>query len=146
MTSCAVQDDNSNEKNRLLNTDRQFAALSLERGAAEAFRHYLTEDAMSLSDGYHPVLGGEAIYESMRLGQGKSTLAWDPQRAEVASAGDMGWTWGVFTLTFSDSAGIEQTQYGKYINIWERQGDGQWRVAVDMGNTSPAPTRHDNDS
>jgi hypothetical protein len=91
MSSCDIQDDRSNENKRLLNTDRQFAAMSVEQGAAEAFKYYLTEEALALSDGEHPTLGREAIYASMKSGQ-EYTLAWEPQRAEVSSSGDMGWT------------------------------------------------------
>jgi len=52
----------------------------------------------------------------------------------------MGWTWGKYVLSFNDEDGVEQKRYGKYLNIWTRQEDGQWKVAVDMGNSSPKPS------
>lgn len=127
------------EQLRLLNTDRAFAQMSLDKGAAEAFRHFLTEDAMGMSPNQHPVVGRENIYNEMKVWQEESQLFWEPQRAEVADSEDMGWTWGKYILSFVDEEGMEQKRYGKYLNIWSRQEDGQWKVAVDMGNPSPPP-------
>ena len=53
------------EKERLLETDRQFAAMSLEQGAAEAFRYFLTENAMGMTHGQHPVIGRDKLYANM---------------------------------------------------------------------------------
>lgn len=142
MTTCNISNDVDTEKRRLLNTDKQFAKMSLEKGAAEAFKHYLTEDAMGLSPGQHPVVGSDNLYAEMKVDQESYTLDWEPQRAEVAASEDMGWTWGTYILITIDDEGQKQKRYGKYLNIWKRQDDGQWRVIVDMGNSSPAPDKH----
>ena len=139
ISSCNIKDDLDTERRRLLNADKQFAQMSLDKGAAEAFNHFLTEDAMGMSHNQHPVVGREQIYQEMKVGQEDYELAWDPQRAEVAGSADMGWTWGKYVLSFKDEDGVEQKRYGKYLNIWSRQDDGQWKVAVDMGNSSPEP-------
>ena len=140
LSSCNIKDDLDTERRRLLNADKQFAQMSLDKGAAEAFNHFLTEDAMGMSHNQHPVVGREQIYQEMKVGQEDYELAWDPQRAEVAGSADMGWTWGKYVLSFNDEDGVEQKRYGKYLNIWTRQEDGQWKVAVDMGNSSPKPS------
>ncbi|NQT61729.1 MAG: nuclear transport factor 2 family protein [Candidatus Marinimicrobia bacterium] len=139
ISSCNIKDDLDTERRRLLNTDKQFAQMSLDKGAAEAFNHFLTEDAMGMSHNQHPVIGREQIYQEMKVGQEDYQLAWEPQRAEVSGSDDMGWTWGKYVLTFKDEDSVEQKRYGKYLNIWTRQDDGQWKVAVDMGNSSPEP-------
>ena len=139
LSSCNIKDDLDTERRRLLNTDKQFAQMSLDKGAAEAFNHFLTEDAMGMSHNQHPVIGREQIYQEMKVGQEEYELAWEPQRAEVSESEDMGWTWGKYVLSFNDEDGVEQKRYGKYLNIWSRQDDGQWKVAVDMGNSSPEP-------
>jgi len=127
------------ERRHLLNADKQFASMSLEKGAAEAFKHFLTEDAMAMSPDQNPLVGRDEIYTAMRDGQEGQQLEWEPQRAEVSASEDMGWTWGTYVLSFKDDKGLEQKHHGKYLNIWSRQEDGQWKVAVDMGNSSPAP-------
>ncbi len=140
ISSCNINDDLDTERRRLLNTDRQFAQMSLDKGAAEAFNHFLTEDAMGMSHNQHPVIGREQIYQDMKVGQEDYELSWEPQRAEVAGSEDMGWTWGKYVLSFN-ADGVVQKRYGKYLNIWTREEDGQWKVAVDMGNSSPEPTK-----
>lgn len=126
------------EQEILLETDRQFAAMSLEKGAAKAFYHFLAEDAMGLN-GPHPVVGRDNLYEGMKEGQDNYTLAWDPQRAEVSASADMGWSWGKYVLTTIDENGNENKNYGKYLNVWKRQADGEWKVVVDIGTPSPPP-------
>ncbi len=115
----------------LLQADQAFAQASLDHGAVPAFRRYLAPDALSLPHAQLPVTGREAITESM---QGDYTLAWEPQRAEVAQSGELGWTWGTYSVVLPDG---ETSSRGKYLNIWVKNEAGQWRVAVDMGNLNP---------
>ena len=124
----------------LLSADRSFADLSREKGAAEAFREYLTVDAIQLPDGGHPIMGRDSIYAAMQPGQ-ELTLNWDPQQATVAESGELGYTWGTYTFTWQDTGGSTTTSYGKYLNIWRKQDDGNWKVVVDMGNSSPEPNQ-----
>ena len=75
----------------------------------------------------------------MKENQGDYKLEWTPQYAEVAKSGELGYTWGKYILSYRDEKGEEQKSYGKYLNIWKKQKDGSWKVAVDMGNSSPVP-------
>lgn len=70
----------------------------------------------------------------MRPSQEAVSLLWEPQRAEVAESGELGYTWGLYTLVYSGDDGEDVTEIGKYLNIWKKQADGMWRVAIDMGN------------
>ncbi len=142
--SCESKVDVLKEKAALFETDRQFAKMSLEKGAAEAFRMYLAEDAVQLSSGANPVYGRDSIYQDMLEMPEGIVLEWEPQDGEVAQSGEMGWTWGKYVFTRKDAQGEESKSYGKYLNIWEKQEDGQWRVLIDMGNKSPAPDQERN--
>jgi ketosteroid isomerase-like protein len=133
------------ETARLLQTDRAFARASLERGAAEAFRMYLDENATMFSSGRHPVRGRNFIYEVMKPGDGAYVLRWTPREGEVAQSGEMGWTWGEYTVTTKKADGGESTSYGKYVNVWKKDGDGDWKVIADIGNDSPPPEKAMND-
>jgi ketosteroid isomerase-like protein len=135
--ACSQLADTEAEKEKLLQTDIEFAQFSVNNGAAEAFNEYLTEDALQLPAGNNPVKGVDNIYN--RNNQGNYILDWSPQYAEVAKSGDMGYTWGTYSLAYNDENGEEQKSYGKYLNIWKKQTDGNWKVAVDIGNDSPDP-------
>ncbi|MCP4583898.1 MAG: nuclear transport factor 2 family protein [candidate division Zixibacteria bacterium] len=126
--------DIEKEKADLIQTDKDFSATSVEKGAAEAFRMYLTEDAVQLPTRSHPVMGRDAIYDNMSANSGNYTLAWEPAAVEVAKSGDLAYTWGMYSLTYQDSTGEEKVSPGKYLNIWKKQADGTWKVAIDMGN------------
>ena len=139
VTACNQTVDTAKEGELLLQTDKEFALYSVENGAAEAFNKYLADDALELPAGKNPVVGRSNIYDSMKEHQDSYTLDWSPQYAVVSNSGELGYTWGKYTLSYSDESGEEHKSYGKYLNIWEKQNDGSWKVAVDMGNASPKP-------
>jgi len=120
----------------LLAADRAFAQYSVEAGAAEAFKAYLLENALQLPAGRAPIRGRNAIYESMVQAGGGYTLFWEPQEAEVAESGEMGYTWGTYTFTVATDSGETQSR-GKYLNVWKKDEDGEWKVLIDTGNASP---------
>ena len=110
--SCNKTIDTEKEGEILIQTDREFALLSVENGAAEAFNQYLTDDALELPARKNPIEGRSNIYDNMKENQDKFILNWSPKYAEVSNSGELGYTWGTYTLTFSDESGEEQKSYG----------------------------------
>ncbi len=141
--ACESKIDIEHEQETLLQTDMEFAQTSAERGAAEAFYQYLTDNALQLPNNAEPLVGKDKIRESMQKAP-EVLLTWRPQKAEVAQSGDLGYTWGTYEAKWQDSNGVENIRYGKYLNIWKKQADGKWKVAVDMGNSSPPPENASN--
>ena len=139
LVSCQGKMNQTVEKENLLQTDIAFARTSLETNAAEAFKKYLAPDCMMFPDGGDPVQGADKIYQRMKKGAENYVLSWIPRRAEVAASGDMGWTWGTYTLTSVEAKGQPVKSYGKYVNVWQKQADNTWKVMVDIGNESPSP-------
>jgi ketosteroid isomerase-like protein len=117
----------------LLYRDRLFSDASARFGAAEAFRKFLSPDSILLPDNGNPVSGIAAIYKSM-TGMDGMKLTWEPQDGKVSQMADMGYTWGIYTITRKDGQEIT----GKYLNIWLKK-DGEWKVEIDMGNDNPRP-------
>ena len=108
--SCQGEISLEEEKKKLLQTDEDFSRVSVKSGAAEAFHQFLDLDCLMLLAGSGPLTGREKIYERMKERAGSYTLSWIPQRAEVAAAGDMGWTWGKSVLEFVDKDSSVQKQ------------------------------------
>ncbi len=123
------------ESQKLLNTDKQFALYSKANGTAEAFRKFLMEEALQFSAGGNIIFGSESIYNIMKQEEGAYDLLWEPQFAEVAESGDLGWTWGYYDLHIKQTS---DTRYGKYLNVWKRNEQGEWKVAADIGNSGPS--------
>ncbi len=59
---------------------------------------------------------------------------------EVVVTGDWAFRRGTFAMTISPAAGGEQIQYaGKFLQIWQRQADGCWKIARDMWSSDNPP-------
>ncbi len=64
------------------------------------------------------------------------TLVWAPEGAEVSSGGDMGFTYGFYTLTTTDDAGKETVATGKYVTVMRLRESGEWLPMVDVFNAN----------
>ena len=122
----------------ILKTDYAFAAYSVGYGPIAAFAQFLEEDGMQLPSGAMPILGRDNVVEAMKAGP-EFELDWDPKHAESSASCDLGWTWGTYEATFPDSTGALLVSRGKYVNVWRRNADGNWRVVIDAGNQSGLP-------
>ena len=133
---CAARVDNEREKEQLIRTDREFSALSIEKGRYAAFDRYMDDDAVMYRDGAHPFKGREAIRELLSKGGG-GALEWEPFLAGVAGSGDLGYTLGKWVFTVTDSLGAGQKAYGYYVSIWRRRQGGSWKWVFDSGIDGP---------
>jgi len=120
----------------LIQLEANFAADVAKHGH-DAFLAYFAEDGVEVVDG-----GGFDTKDAMRKQppwpEG-TTLTWTPAHAEMSASGDLGYTYGNYVFTSKNKEGKFAANYGKYTSIWRRQKDGQWKVVVDMGNSSPDP-------
>lgn len=71
------------------------------------------------------------------LGTPGFTLTFKPTHIDVAQGRDMAADIGTFTETEADAAGKVTTTVGKYVVVWRKQPDGQWRVIADIFNSDP---------
>jgi hypothetical protein len=73
-------------------------------------------------------------------------LQFSPTKADVGAGGDIGYTTGTYGMTMNDAAGTPMTENGKYVAVWKKQPDGQWKVVEDIFNTDtgqgPPPAEH----
>ena len=114
--------------NELLDTDRAFSAKAAADGVPAAFAAYAADDATMLSSG-DITHGHDGVVSAFADWPAGRTIAWAPEAGRVSERGDMGWTWGNATYTAAD--GTRTT--GRYISIWTRDLDGNWKYAVDAG-------------
>jgi ketosteroid isomerase-like protein len=126
------------DESKLFDTDVAFSLASEANGAAEAFNMYLADTAIQLPAGSHPIIGRDAIYQEMK-DSGDVILTWTPVKAEISRSGDLGYTWGNYKVSARGSDGEAKIGYGKYLNVWAKQSNGEWKVLIDMGNSSPPP-------
>jgi ketosteroid isomerase-like protein len=130
----AKKDKSAQGADLLRQLEADFAADVAKHGH-DAFLTYFAEDGVEVVDG-----GGFDTKDAMRKQppwpEG-TTLTWMPVKAEMAASGDLGYTYGNYVYTAKNKEGKLVANYGKYTSIWKKQKDGQWKVVVDMGNSSP---------
>jgi ketosteroid isomerase-like protein len=118
----------------LVNTEHAFARASSEKGMDSAFVSYLADDAIIFRP--HPVNGQKWFHSHPAP---PILLTWMPGFADVASAGDLGYTTGPWMLRDrADTTG--PAEYGEFVTVWRRERGNIWRVVLDAGVSHPAPT------
>jgi ketosteroid isomerase-like protein len=120
----------------LFDLEARFAKDVLERGGA-AFADWFAEDGVALGNGQAPVVGKVAIAKSAAWDPKVYQLTWTPTDATMGPSGDIGYTWGHFEGHSKDANGNPVTTTGRYITIWRKQPDGNWKVVLDAGANEP---------
>jgi ketosteroid isomerase-like protein len=65
-------------------------------------------------------------------------ITWKPTKVKLGSSGDLAWVSGTYELTMNDPSGKPANDRGKYLEVWEKQPDGDWKCAADMWNSDLA--------
>jgi ketosteroid isomerase-like protein len=65
-------------------------------------------------------------------------LTWQPTKVQVGKSGGMAWVSGTYESTMNDASGKPINDRGKYLEVWEKQADGNWKCAADMWNSNVA--------
>jgi ketosteroid isomerase-like protein len=123
--------------NQLVNAERSFARTSVEKGVRASFIEFFADDGINFQP--HPTKTKEAMQKGpVPTGPPRVTLNWEPVFAEVSRSGDLGYTTGPYTLK-DNSATPEPTRHGYYFSVWKKQDNGEWKVVVDCGISTPDP-------
>ena len=125
---------------KLRDLEAAFVKATAERGL-DGFMSYFAEDASEVENGGEIVTGKANIRKSLEPWGPDLSLTWTPVKAEMAASGDLGYTFGNYVLKSKDKDGHAVAHYGKYATVWKKQKDGSWKVAMDMGNSSPDPAK-----
>lgn len=121
------------------------ALKDLERTVA-----YYSEDAIVLPPNAASANTKEAIRNVWKdlLASPGLVISWRPRRVELANSRDMGWVSGTYRLILYGPDGKPINDRGKYLEVWKRQADGNWKCTAHMwnsdsaGSASPTPEQH----
>ncbi len=62
-------------------------------------------------------------------------FSWKPARVEASKSGDMAHVSGTYEFSINDATGKPFNDRGKYLEVWKKQADGNWKCAADMWNS-----------
>ena len=111
---------------------------AMKRGDAAELATYYTDDAVFMVPNMPASQGRAAIAQTFTGLFGQFTVA-DVRLTtqDVRGAGDYVIERGTYqwTLHPKSGTGADIVDNGKYLTVWERQGDGSWKVTRDINNS-----------
>ena len=114
----------------ILDADRAFAQTALGQGLPNAMATFAAEDGRVFPPGAPAAVGREGIAAHFQGWTEGDVLRWAPAGADVSARGDMGYSWGAWTLTRASG----EASRGNYVSVWRRDPDGAWRYAANIAN------------
>lgn len=133
-SSCSRDNHNEIEKwkKEIVDTEHAFAEMAKTEGIPKAFITFAADDAVLLRNN-NLIKGKDELKTSYEKGfpTGDVSLTWSPDFVDVSSAGDLGYTYGKYTYTFTDSLGNQQSNEGIFHTVWKRQRDDTWKFVWD---------------
>lgn len=107
------------------------------RGDADSMAALYTEDAAIFPDASPALVGREPIrrYWTLRPNRRITHHELMPDRIEIV--GDVAHDYGRFRISGETDGTPWGPSFGKYVVVWRRGTDGQWRMYLDMWNRGP---------
>lgn len=118
--------------------DRAFAKFSTDSGGpAGAFARWIAPDGMMLGTRPVPPRGPEQARKAFAGFPATGRFEWEPIEplTRVSRDGGLGYTVGEARIAASPT----DVSYSKYLTIWRRDADGNYRFIFDIGSDRPAP-------
>lgn len=119
-------------KQEVSKTEDDFKNLSQSKGILEAFYTFADKNAVIKRENDTLIRGKENIkkYYSHPKFE-KAFVTWKPDFVEVSKDGEMAYTYGKFSWTFTDSLGNKKDFKGLFHTVWKKQKDGSWKYVWD---------------
>lgn len=109
-------------------------------GDGKALADLYTEAAVLLPPGAERIEGRGKIAEFWQGAIDSGLADPDLEAVEVVESGDLAYEVGKLSITAPGEDGEPTPVSGKYIVIWQRGDDGEWRLHRDIWNMSPTPS------
>lgn len=135
-TACQTQatsDTRAADDTALRKLDDEWSKAAGSRDVEKTISYY-ADDAVVMPPNIPALTSKEAIrtlWKSM-LGSPDFSGGWKPAKVEVARSGDFAYVSGSYEFNEKDDDGKPITDKGKYLEIWKKQADGNWKCVADM--------------
>ena len=118
--------------------DQAFATKDVDKVGA----FYADDASLFLPDA--PVVNGIAAIKAADkpfLSDKNFSLTCASDKVDVAKSGDLGYSQGAYTMTFTDSKTKRAlTVKGKYVEVYKKQADGGWKDVEDISTEDARPS------
>ena len=123
----------------LRDLDARWAKTAAAKDVEQTIAYY-SDDAIVLPPNATRAATKEAVrnvWKEMFASPGLA-ITWKPTKVQLAKSGDMGLVSGTYELTMNDASGKPIDDRGKYLEVWEKQSDGNWKCRAEMWNSDLA--------
>ena len=117
---------------------RQFSQAYID-GDVPAMMALYTDDAVLFPGNSEYIRGTEAIQRYWALPEGRRITHHKLSPVELEVSGSMASDFGHYEISGENNGVAWGPTYGKYLIVWKRGEDGQWRMHLDMWNSRPQP-------
>jgi len=117
----------------LMIAEGEFLELVRHNGMQKALKENLDKEARIYRQKSEPVVGIDSI---LAYFSNKSYLStWEPLEGSVAEAGDLGYSYGSYTVGNGSNPGDDEKGY--YLHAWRRDATNRWRLVAEITSALP---------
>lgn len=134
LNSCDQKDELNMEKwkKEIIKTENDFAELAQKEGIYKAFLTYAADEAVLMRN--NELITGKAAIDAYlkdHIPAKDEKLSWKPDHVSVSKSGDLGYTFGSYTFSFTAETGETIERKGIFHTVWKKQADGTWKFVWD---------------
>ena len=129
-------DNRAADESTIRNLDAQWSKTAAA-GDLEGTVSYYSDDASAFPPNSPIATGKQAIHATWAslLTPGVS-VSWQASKVEVSRSGDLAYLTGMYQVTLKDpKAKPPVADSGKFVEVWKKQADGNWKVVADIFNS-----------
>ncbi|OAP34602.1 hypothetical protein AU381_25095 [Sinorhizobium glycinis] len=115
----------------------EFVAKFAAKDAKGLAQHY-TEDAVAFPPNENRVAGRESVQKMWQSWIDAGLTDLTLKAAQVEESGNLAYEEGTYSIKIPGKDGKTSEEIGKYIVVWKKGDDGEWRLHRDIWNTNPA--------
>jgi ketosteroid isomerase-like protein len=114
---------------KLVDTEKAFAAYAAERSTKQAFLEFLADDGVVFNPDRQ---NGKEVWRARA--ENTALLSWYPAVADISSSGLIGYTTGPWEYRPKGKTDAPAA-FGQYSTVWQKQQNGEFKAVLDMGVT-----------
>ena len=135
ITALAQKTQSPSALKQMVETEQAFSKTAEVKNTREAFMAFIADDGLLWRP--RAVNGKKWMNEHpVPPSDKRPLLAWQPAFAQMAEAGDLGFTTGPWEFK-SDINDAKPSGYGHFVTVWKKQTDGSWKFLADLGISHP---------
>ena len=120
---------------KMAEAEREFSATAVKEGFRDSFIKFFADDGIGF--GPAPQRTKEVLSKTPApTTPRKVVFRWQPYFCDMSLDGDLGYSTG--PIIYEDVSGSNRPpRHGLYFSVWQKEADGSWKVAIDMGTGTP---------